>query len=142
LCEYYGSQTLKLRITGLQVRALPGANQVLELVYKPKTHAEHRYYKGPVFIKLAHDMMQKLHYAPPAYIKQHAQLTMEWRRELLAAPAAEAGTRIGLDALLGTLQLPVWSWLFVLKESPHVSWQSYRQAISAAGKIWARTKNN
>jgi glycosyltransferase involved in cell wall biosynthesis len=29
LCEYYGSRTLKLRITGLQVRALPGANQVL-----------------------------------------------------------------------------------------------------------------
>jgi hypothetical protein len=29
-------------------------------------HAEHCYYKGPV-IKLVQDMIQKLHYTPPAY---------------------------------------------------------------------------
>jgi hypothetical protein len=40
-------------------------------------HAEHCYYKGPVFIKLVQDMMQKLHYSPPAYRNSTRELTVD-----------------------------------------------------------------
>jgi hypothetical protein len=55
----------------------------LEQIRKEE-HAEHSYYKGPVFIKLVQDVMQKLHYAPPAY--KNSTLNGE---KALAAPAAE-----------------------------------------------------
>jgi hypothetical protein len=38
----------------------------------------------------------------------------------VAALATDAGTRFALEPILGTLQLPVWSWIFVPEESPHV----------------------
>jgi hypothetical protein len=44
----------------------PVVHTALEQIQKEE-HAEHCYYKGPVFIELVQDMMPKLHYAPPAY---------------------------------------------------------------------------
>ena len=47
--------------------------------------AEHCYCKGPVFIKLVQNMVQKLHYAPPAY--KNSTLNGE---RVPAAPATDS----------------------------------------------------
>jgi len=52
--------------------------------------------------------------------------SVERRESLLAAPAAEASTRFALEPVLSTLQLPAWSWIFVLEESSHVGWHDFQ----------------
>jgi len=78
----------------------PAAPIVLEQIQKEE-HAEHYYYKGPVFIELVQDMMQKFHYA--LHCTEIARPTDREMAGKLATTTAEAGTRLALEPVLSSL---------------------------------------